>query len=1027
MTRTLHRLSLGALAALPAILANPAIQTANAQYFGRNKVKYESFHFQVLKTEHFDIYYYGEERGPAEDAARMAERWYARLSRILDHELRGRQPIILYANQSAFRQTTAIPGEIGEGTGGVTQIIKRRIVLPLAGPLSETDHVIGHELVHAFQFDITGEAGTGPVLEAPGAARLPLWFVEGMAEYLSLGPVDANTAMWMRDAAFNGKFPKITDLENPRYFPYRYGQALWAYIGGRWGDEQIGKILEAASEARDPYAALSQVLGTPVDSLSEAWREATVSDYETLSQQTEAPTVYGHALIQHEAQHDVYNLAPALSPDGRQVVFLSERGLYSIEMYLADAETGQVERKMTSAALDPHLQSLEFINSAGSWNPDGRRFVYAAIEAEQPVLEIVDTQSGKIERQIKVPGVEAIYTPSWSADGQRIAFSGSAGGTLDLYMLDVQSGKVSRLTDDAYADLQPVWSPDGRQLAFATDRFRTDLAHLSYDGYDLALLDVQSGAIEALPTFPDARNIDPQWGPDGSSLYFVSDRDGVSDLYRLELQGGRLTQVTNLLTGISGITALSPAISVARTSGRLAYSVYEKGGYDIYSIDPSELQGRPVTSEPAVARADLLPPRGRAEGIVREALSDATTGLPQQTTFASRPYHAGLSLDYVAPPTLTVGTGPFGTLIGGGSALYFSDMLGQRYLTTALQVNGGVKDIGALVGYSNVRTRWNWGVSASQVPYLTGGFAQGLAEVNGDTVLAQQAFLFRETDRQVSGLVQYPFNPAQRIELAAGYTNVSFSGEVRTQLYSLGGAPLDYSKQDLPVPSGLNLGNASVALVYDNALFGSTSPILGQRYRLEVTPTVGSLNLVSALADYRRYVMPVWRVTLAVRLLHYGRWGGDAQDERLYPLFIGYQPLVRGYNTGSFDASECQPDARSTCPVFDQLFGSRILVGNLEARVPLVGALGLVRTRSLPPLDLAAFLDGGVAWWGSAGSFESRGLGRLNTNLDNPISSYGAALRMNLYGFAVLEMDLVHPNDRPGKGWFLEFGLTPGF
>src|SRR5205085_1991624 len=76
-----------------------------------------------------------------------------------------------------------------------------------------------------------------------GAERLPLWFIEGMAEYLSLGPVDPNTAMWLRDAARENKLPSIDDLDNPKYFPYRWGQAFWAYVGGKWGDEVIPQML----------------------------------------------------------------------------------------------------------------------------------------------------------------------------------------------------------------------------------------------------------------------------------------------------------------------------------------------------------------------------------------------------------------------------------------------------------------------------------------------------------------------------------------------------------------------------------------------------------------------------------------------------------------------------------------------------------------------------------------------------------------------------------------------------------------
>src|SRR6187200_1703001 len=136
--------------ALVAILFVPAIASAQ-DYFGRNKVQYHEFDFKVLKTEHFDIYYYPEEEEATRMVARMAERWYGRLSRILNHELRGRQPLILYASGPHFRETNTLRGEIGEGTGGVTEALKRRIILPLAGPLESTDHVLGHELVHAFQ------------------------------------------------------------------------------------------------------------------------------------------------------------------------------------------------------------------------------------------------------------------------------------------------------------------------------------------------------------------------------------------------------------------------------------------------------------------------------------------------------------------------------------------------------------------------------------------------------------------------------------------------------------------------------------------------------------------------------------------------------------------------------------------------------------------------------------------------------------------------------------------------------------
>src|SRR6185503_14600701 len=136
--------------------------SASAQYFGQNKVQSTKFRYQILKTDHFDIYFYPEEREGAEIAARMAERWLARLEGIFDYTLRGRQPLVLYASHPDFEQTNVIQGQLGEGTGGVTEPVRRRIVLPFGGPLGDTDHVIGHELVHAFQFDITTGRQSAP-------------------------------------------------------------------------------------------------------------------------------------------------------------------------------------------------------------------------------------------------------------------------------------------------------------------------------------------------------------------------------------------------------------------------------------------------------------------------------------------------------------------------------------------------------------------------------------------------------------------------------------------------------------------------------------------------------------------------------------------------------------------------------------------------------------------------------------------------------------------------------------------------
>ncbi len=347
------------------LLLLPATALAQGGYFGRNKVQYRQFDFQVLKTEHFDVYFYPEEEAAARLTARMAERWYARLSKLLNHELRGRQPLVLYASPSHFWQTTVIDGAIGEGTGGVTEAFKRRIVLPLAGPIEATNHVMGHELVHAFQYDITNtnvSSGTG------GALNLPLWFIEGMAEYLSIGPVDPQTSMWMREATRREKLPTIDELDNPKYFPYRYGHALWSYIGGRFGDEVIGDMLRAGGVSRGGYqVAFEGILQADTKELSKEWHSALFEAYRPIAEATKMPAAVARSVIKKRRDGEM-NVSPEISPDGSKIMFFSERDLFSIDLYVADARTGEVLRKITDTATDAHTESLQFLSSAGSWD-----------------------------------------------------------------------------------------------------------------------------------------------------------------------------------------------------------------------------------------------------------------------------------------------------------------------------------------------------------------------------------------------------------------------------------------------------------------------------------------------------------------------------------------------------------------------------------------------------------------------------------------------------------------------------------
>ena len=207
----------------------------------------------------------------------------------------------------------------------------------------------------------------------------PLWFAEGMAEYLSLGPINSETAMWLRDASLEGKLPTIKQMtaDPYEYFPYRFGHALWSYIGERWGDEAVGAILKATL-AGGIEPAFRRTIGLTLDQLSEQWRDAVQKRYlPEIGSRTKARAV-ADELLTKERSEGTLHLAPALSPDGSLVAYFSEKDFYSVDLYLADGVTGKVKRRILKSGVSSNYETYRFINSQANWSPDGKFLAFAA-------------------------------------------------------------------------------------------------------------------------------------------------------------------------------------------------------------------------------------------------------------------------------------------------------------------------------------------------------------------------------------------------------------------------------------------------------------------------------------------------------------------------------------------------------------------------------------------------------------------------------------------------------------------------
>jgi Tol biopolymer transport system component len=1077
-----------------ALLAGAPAAVAAQYYFGQNKVQYRAFDFQILRTEHFDIYFYPEARAAALDAGRMAERSYVRLSKILRHEYRERKPIILYASHSDFQQTNALGGEQpSEATGGVTDFFKQRIILPLTGSYDELEHVLQHEMVHQFQYDIWSRGHAGAGLQTVISVNPPLWFVEGMAEYLSLGEVDPNTAMWLRDAAVEGKIPTIDQLENdPRIFPYRYGQALLAFIGERWGDEAIGAIIQGTLAGGGGLeGSVRRVLGVDFKQLSELWKDAVQKRYLPEVGTRQKARDVGQPVLTERRSEGTYHLAPALSPDGSEVAYFSEKNFYFIDLYLADVATGKVKHRLLKSSYSSNYETFRFINSQASWSPDGRFIAVAAKRGPRDDIVIIDVRKNSEHRRIRVK-LNGVTTPAWSPDGRQLVFTGYDGGLSDLYLVNADGTDLRRLTNDKYADIQPTWSPDGRQIAFATDRGGdTDIGKLRIGVMKIALYDVASGRIEVLPNMAGGKNVSPQWSPDGGALAFVSDRTGVSNVYLMELADHALFQLTDFYTGVQGITAYSPAMSWARNADRLAFVYYTREKFDVFAIDnPRALKRQPVPDYASMGRDSAFGPKGVIEdrardsafapiGVIKDQRDSAAADtaraplvqsgsiyvgpggfrqadstargaadsvrtplsisalldsvdvpLPDTTEFSTRKYTVKFQPDYVARPSIGYVRDNFGGGIYGGSAIALSDILGNHELLFGGFVNGRLSEAQVTATYINLSHRMNWATGISQQPYYF--FEPSVIEpdpqIPGGNLFHSP--LRRIVIRSADFQALYPFTRFFRAELGFSAATVTDHRQTITIPYdpASGQQTRDASISEVALP-GYSYVAPTAALAFDNTLPGYVGPFYGRRWRLEASQAVGGRNFTSLLTDYRRYDKVVGPFTLASRVLFFGRMGSDAQRFG-YQIFLGSTDLLRGNTSGSYFRNECRVSTSGTftgCPQLDELLGTRIAVASTELRFPILTPQFHFVPQGFPPIEGALFYDAGVAWNEGNSVKFKRASGDDPLLVRVPHQTLGASVRMNFFNFVILRLDYSIPQERRAIGGYWTLSLGPVF
>ncbi len=1001
--------------------------------FGKNKVRYDQFKWQYIQSSHFDIYYSTDSKELAEFAAGESEKAYQSIRETFNWSLQRRYAIIIYNSHNAFQQTNVVSEYMEEGVGGVTELYKNRVVLPFEGSYEDFRHVIHHELTHAFMNDMYYGGSVQSLISGAVKLNIPLWLSEGSSEYESLD-WDVQADMFMRDFAFQSRFIPIDNLNG--YYAYKGGQSIFRFIHDTYGSQKITEFYANLKSSHSVERCIQKTFNMGPEKFSEDWHTYLKTQYWPEISMAEDVTGISVQLTDHEKQKNYQNIAPAISPSGSRIAYLSDRDGYA-DIYLMNASDGSENRRLVKGNRQADLEELKWLAPSISWSPDEKSIVFAAKSGKNDALVIVDQKTGH-KRFIPIIRLKGIYSAVWHPSKPLIAFEGNDGTQSDLYTYDIDSGKLTNITHDKWRDANPAWSSDGTTLLYSSERMKKDQSDFKHPyQHDIYSINVQDGSRKQYTQTDDNENY-PLFSSDGRNIVYTCDENGISNLWIRDLNGNA-RPVTNILGGI-----FYPSLSSDNRT--LYFSAFQNSGWDIYRIN-NIFDMPAVTLEATAFKKDSNSSRAStasalsdtnltivsvADDSVRKAMEtipsnrdsdgenyrhyvfipnyshsllsqgvavgdtismDSTRFMDDSGKYLDHPYKTKFSLDLVDSQL------GYSTFYGfqGYSVFLFSDVFGNHQigLTTELYID--LKNSDYSISYAYLKHRLNVGAG-----YFN--YSDYYYSYLGNNIAITQ---FRNYGSSL--YASYPFNRFTRMDL-----NETWYVAERNVLDSPVLADMYNSKLGMLINS--------FSLVSDNVIWSYTAPMDGMRYNLTVdnVPEIDTRNpsFTSLTLDFRKYWKANFDYHFAVRLNAGTSWGKTPQtfmvggvDNWLNYRYNANAPIFGNSSDGFSEDMNLYYFSRFVTPMrgvpYFEKSGNHFFVMNAEFRYPFIE---YAKLRFPLPVTLyqvrgILFTDMGTAWSNKLNLWKNPDfIPIFSSTYDDFMLSSGVGLRIFL-GYFLLRID----------------------
>ena len=999
------------------------------QYFGKNKTQYKVFDWKYIESQHFDVYYDKGSKYLAEFAAETLEESLLSIQNTLNYRITKRIAVIIYDSHNDFQQTNVIDVYLSQGIGGVTELYKNRVIVPFQGEYSQFNHVLHHELVHAVLNDMFYGGNIQTAITTTNFS-IPLWMNEGLAEWESLGGMNIETDMYMRDLSMNDQIPELETISG--YAAYRCGQTFYAYVASKYGKNKVTELINKLKIFRNLDMAFENSFGMNIKDFSENWIKDIKKEYWPDITVYQYPKDFSKALTDHKKENCFYFSSPAISPDGEYMAYISDMsdGIFSI--YVAPVENrGRGKdtikpKKIISSARQNDFEQLNVLTPGISWSPDGKFITVSAKSGGEDAIFIVNVQTKKYEK-IK-PGFSSITSVIWSPDGKKIAFVGIKDLRSDLFYYNLDDKTVNKITDDVFSDKYPAWSYDSENIFFVSDRGdnlekyvtpeKLKIWKVNNEVSDIYSVNIYSHEITRITNEPNVDKTSIAVSNDNKKILYVSTKNGIGNIYEYIIESNAERPLTNCANGIA-------QLSLTPDNLTLIYSVQINGGYDIFLLrNPFEKQIE-LTELP---KTKFLKDCENTYNLVNDVndidetedeLQEISYGdfsvdfsnqqfvQPNKTMalqnfeqdpnqdnknqdvyYVEKDYTVNFSLDVLL---VNPGVSTFYGVQGNG-AVMFSDIMGNHQIYLQMYLLSDLKNSQFYAAYLYNAKIIDYSISAYNSSAYVWNYLDEL----------RNNYLYSYRSTGVSLGARYPFDLFRRLEGTLNFVNAA---KENTELPSY-----ESVSRFLVVPE--------LQFVLDNSLNGIYAPTRGTRLnaRALFSPKLyeNASDFITLTLDARQYIelMPNF-MCFALRGAAGASFGGRSQT-----FYMGgiNNWLNSSFKSGNFNLNEPEDFAflqnflmpMRGYPVCE-LSGDKYFLANIEYRFPIFMAL---MTGGVPVLIQGVmgnlFMDVGGLWSDNfrISSKDVNG----NRIPENLLMSAGWGLRAILFGLPV-KFDMAWRNE----------------